>query len=138
MRQGRRLDGVIRSIQDNSHEFGGMEVARTAVGGVKSTKRLTDTDKLLRALRDMLEVLSGLEFKQDPTPVLQVVGVICAGLQMQLIRMGCYRGSVAVVFREVIVEVPVVVAEFGALTKLLVTAACLKVCYSFHGCCPNG
>lgn len=37
MRQGKRLDGVIRSVEDNTHKFGGIEVARTAAGGEMST-----------------------------------------------------------------------------------------------------
>lgn len=131
MRQGRRLDGVIRSIEDNTHEFGGIEVARTAAGGEKSTKWLSDADKLLKSLRDMLGLLCGLVgWKKDSTKRLQVVGVVCAGLKMQVIRMGRWReGGVAVVCREKIVGVPVGVEELKELSKLLVMVASMKVSF---------
>lgn len=129
MRQGRRLDGVIRSVGDNTHEFGGIEVARTAAGGEKSTKRLRDAKKLLKALRDMLGALSGLvEWKKDSTRRLQVVGVVCAGLEMQVIRMGRWRtAGVAVVARETAVQVPVEVEGLKGLFKLLIMVASVKV-----------
>lgn len=131
MRRGRRLDGVIRSIEDSTHEFGGIEVARTAAGGVKSTKWLTDAEKLLKALRDMLGLLCGLVgWKKDSTKRLQVVGVVCAGLKMQVIRMGRWReGGVAVVSRENIVGVPVGVEELTELSKLLIMVASTKVSF---------
>lgn len=129
MRRGRRLDGVIRSIEDNTHEFGAIEVARTAAGGQNSTKWLSDEGKLLKALRDMLGLLCGLVgWKKDSTKRLQVVGVVCAGLKMKVIRMGRWReGGVAVVSRENICGVPVGVEELKELSKLLVMVASLKV-----------
>lgn len=128
MRQGRRLDGVIRTVEDNTQEFGGIEVARTAHGGRTSTKWLSDTEKLLKALRDMLGVLCGVVGRWKEGPGLQVVGVVCAGLKMQVIRMGHWReGAVAVVSRERIVEVPVEVQEFKELVNLLVMVATMKV-----------
>lgn len=129
MRQGKRLDGVIRSVEDNTHEFGGIEVARTAAGGEMSTKWLTDAEKLLKALRDMLGSLCGLAgWKKNSTQRLQVVGVVCAGLKMQVMRMGRWReGVVAVVSREVIVEVPVEVEQLKVLLKLLVMVASMRV-----------
>lgn len=129
MRQGRRLDGVIRSTGDEAHEFGGMEVARSAAGGLKSTKRLGDEEKLLKALRDMLAVLCGLvNVLGEDKPSLQVVGVLCAGLKMQVIKMGCYReGGVAVVLRQQVVEIPEELNGLTGLTKVLVMVASMKV-----------
>ncbi|RPB07510.1 hypothetical protein P167DRAFT_540071 [Morchella conica CCBAS932] len=128
MRQGRRLDGVIRSTGDEAHEFGGMEVARSAAGGLKSTKRLGDEEKLLKALRDMLAVLCGLvNVSGEDKPSLQVVGVLCAGLKMQVIKMGCYReGCVAVVRRQQVVEIPEELNGLTGLTKVLVMVASMK------------
>ncbi|KAH8152302.1 uncharacterized protein LAJ45_03729 [Morchella importuna] len=128
MRQGRRLDGVIRSTGDEAHEFGGMEVARSAAGGLKSTKRLGDEEKLLKALRDMLAVLCGLvNVLGEDKPSLQVVGVLCAGLKMQVIKMGCYReGGVAVVLRQQVVEIPEELNGLTGLTKVLVMVASMK------------
>lgn len=77
---GPRLDGVIRTVEDDYYEYGGMEVARS-FGGVTSTKWLSDSLKLAKALRDMLFRLHEL-VDHDAAIVkrLQVVGVFNAGM----------------------------------------------------------
>ena len=76
---GPRLDGIIRSVEDDFCEYGGIEVARS-FGGVTSTKWLSDSLKLVKALRDMLFQLHEL-VDHDPAILkrLQVVGVFNAG-----------------------------------------------------------
>lgn len=80
LKAGPRLDGVIRSIEDDFYEYGGIEVARS-FSGVTSTKWLSDSLKLVKALRDMLFRLHEL-VDHDGTIVkrLQVVGVFNAGI----------------------------------------------------------
>ncbi|KAA8895331.1 hypothetical protein FN846DRAFT_911897 [Sphaerosporella brunnea] len=80
MKSGPRLDGIIRSLDDNTLEFGGMEVARTSHGGTSSTKLLNDTRKLGKALRDMLGRLCQVAVHESVRGQLQVVGFIAAGL----------------------------------------------------------
>lgn len=77
----------------------------------------------------MLGSLCGLEgWRKDSTKRLRVVGVVCAGLEVRVVRVGRWReGVVAVVSREVIVEVPVEIEQLKVLSKLLVMVASMKV-----------
>lgn len=79
LKTGRRLDAIIRTIEDNSHEYGGMEVARS-FRDVTSSKWLGDDFKLTKALRDMLFRLHELvDHDNSIVKKLQVVGVLNAG-----------------------------------------------------------
>ncbi|RPB02508.1 hypothetical protein L873DRAFT_408029 [Choiromyces venosus 120613-1] len=121
MKLGPRLDAIIRTAEDDYHEFGAMEVARTFTGGVNSTKWLGDAFKLSKALRDMLFRLQELvDGDGGRRRRVQVVGICTAGLALQVVRMGCPaagRGFVALVKREGVVQVPKGVA--GGLAELL-------------------
>lgn len=80
LKTGRRLDAIIRTVEDDYHEYGGMEVARS-FRGVTSSKWLGDTFKLAKALRDMLFRLHELvDHDNDMAKKLQVVGVFNAGM----------------------------------------------------------
>lgn len=77
---GRRLDAIIRTVEDDYFEYGGMEVART-FNGITSSKWLGDSFKLAKALRDMLFRLHGLvDHNEAIVKRLQVVGVFNAGM----------------------------------------------------------
>lgn len=77
---GRRLDAIIRTVEDDYFEYGAMEVART-FNGVTSSKWLGDSFKLAKALRDMLFRLHGLvDHNEAIVKRLQVVGVFNAGM----------------------------------------------------------
>lgn len=79
LKTGRRLDAIIRTIEDNYHEYGGMEVAKS-FRDVTSSKWLNDNFKLAKALRDMLFRLHELvDHDNAITKRLQVVGVLNAG-----------------------------------------------------------
>jgi hypothetical protein len=125
---GPKMDGIIRSIKDHSEEFGAMEVASSFGSvGTKSTKLLVDTNKLIKTLRDMLFALhQRVNFDPAVTGKLQVVGIMCAGLQVQFLRLYC-KGHVSVLVRERIEEVPVDCLEFKGLKRLLVKFAMMKV-----------
>lgn len=74
-----------------------------------SSKALSDAQKLARALRDMLFRLhERVNHEKGAERELQVVGVVTAGVGMQVLRMGCWGGGgVAVLMREKGMEVPV-------------------------------
>lgn len=79
LKTGRRLDAIIRTIEDDYHEYGGIEVARS-FRGVTSSKWLNDNFKLAKALRDMLFCLHELvDHDNAIAKKLQVVGVLNAG-----------------------------------------------------------
>ena len=127
-RTGPKLDAVIRTVEDNTHEFGGVEVARTDAGGAGSTKRLGDAGKLVRAMRDMLFRLhERVGHDEGVVRRVQVVGVVCAGVKMQAMRMGCWRGGVAVLVPEMELEVPVEIGGAKRLWQILAGVQRLKV-----------
>lgn len=131
-RIGPRLDAVIRTVEDDTHEYGGMEVARS-YSGETSSKWLGDTFKLAKALRDMLHRLH-VRVNHDENVVrrLQVVGVFCAGVKIQTIRMGCWKGGVAVLFKDTVMEVPVDIEGITELCKVIAGVQRIKVCWTFR------
>lgn len=129
---GPKIDGIIRSIEDDSLEFGSMEVSKSwgGVGG-KSTKRLGDINKVIKSLRDMLfELHKRVEFNPAVTQNIQVVGIICCGLTVQFFRM-YGKGHIAVLKREAIEKVPVDCSNFEDLKRLIVKFAMIKVLSAF-------
>ncbi|KAI5814154.1 hypothetical protein BZA77DRAFT_319719 [Pyronema omphalodes] len=109
-KNGSRLDGILRSVEDDSLEFFCMEIASTFQGGVTSTKWLGDSHKLVRAMRDMLGRVVQRGGKQ-------VVGVVAAGLTLEVWRMYHFKGYTCVLKRERIQTVP---SKVERLTDLLV------------------
>lgn len=125
---GPKVDGIIRSIEDDSLEFGSMEVSKSwgGVGG-KSTKRLGDIEKMIKTLRDMLfQLHERVEFNPAVTKKIQVVGIICGGLKVQFFRMYSV-GYIAVLKREAIEMVPIECSGFANLKKLITKFAMIKV-----------
>jgi len=133
MKIGARLDAIIRTVEDDYYEYGGMEAAKTFVGGERSTKWLGDGFKLCRALRDMLMRLhvllgdeEGEEIKGERKKI-QVVGVATGGLALQWVRMGNVGGYVCCLQRERVMGVPKSVGGLHELMKLLMSVAQMKV-----------
>ncbi|KAH0614004.1 uncharacterized protein H6S33_005890 [Morchella sextelata] len=123
---GRRLDAIIRTVEDDPYEYGAMEVART-FNGVTSSKWLGDFFKLAKALRDMLFRLHGLvDHDEAVVKKLQVVGVFNAGLSFQLIRMSHPKGFVCLLNAEKMQQVPNSVQELVKLFKVLMNVALMK------------
>jgi hypothetical protein len=83
MKSDPRLDGIVRSADDESHEFCAIEFAPKLRGGTFATKGFSDSAKLQKVLRDMLSRLITL-VDQDAQIVkrLQVVGISTAGLNI--------------------------------------------------------
>ena len=129
MKLGARLDAIIRTVEDDYYEYGGMEVART-FNGVTSTKWLGDEFKLVRAMRDMLFRLHELVGGERGTR-LQVIGVTTAGLRCQWARLGCRAGYVCLLDKEKMGIVPMAVGGLHELLKLLMSVAQMKVGLSF-------
>lgn len=130
-RIGPRLDAVIRTVEDDTHEYGGMEVARS-YSGQTSSKWLGDTFKLAKALRDMLHRLHvRVEHDEKVARKLQVVGVFCAGVKIQTVRLGCWKGGVAVLIKDPVMEVPVAIEGMTGLCKVIAGVQRIKVCQPF-------
>ena len=128
MKSGPRLDGLVRSVDDDTHEFCAIEAAPRLRGGISSTKWLHDKAKLGKVLRDMLSRLITLADHDARTVrCLQVVGISTAGLTMQVSRM-CHRGGyVSLLTSETPRAVPRAVAQFQELLKFLVAFVQIKV-----------
>lgn len=146
LKTGRRLDAIIRTIEDNSHEYGGMEVARS-FRDVTSSKWLGDDFKLTKALRDMLFRLHELvDHDNSIVKKLQVVGVLNAGtsrtqpelalsinsdlspgLALQIIHMNHPNGYVCLLQREKLQHVPTSVQDLMKLLHLLKRVSQMKV-----------
>jgi hypothetical protein len=129
MKTGPRLDGVVRSVDDDSREFCAIESARRLRGGTSSTKWLSDNAKLQKVLRDMLSRLVTL-VDNDPQIVrrLQVVGISTAGLHLQVTRLCHRKGYVCLSTREQLFSVPDDVMQVKQLLLLLVAVVRTKVC----------
>lgn len=126
-RIGPRLDAVIRTVEDDTHEYGGMEVARSYTGQT-SSKWLGDMFKLAKALRDMLHRLhERVDHDEDVVRKLQVVGVLCAGVKIQTVRMGCWKGGVGLLVKDPPMEVPVSVEGLTGLYKVIAGVQRMKV-----------
>lgn len=116
---GSRLDGILRGVEDDYLEFFCMEIANTFQGGVTSTKWLGDSHKLVRAMRDMLGRVVQRGGKQ-------VVGVVAAGLTLEIWRMFYYKGYTCVLKRERIHTVPTKVERLTDLLMLLSSVVRIK------------
>ncbi|KAA8894156.1 hypothetical protein FN846DRAFT_895348 [Sphaerosporella brunnea] len=125
MKSGPRLDGIIRSIDDDVFEYGGTEVARTFQGGTKSTKWMHDSRKLAKALRDMLHRLCQAAHKSKRGKV-QVVGFITAGLVLESFRLCNPQGYVCVLKRQSRQQVPTSVKHLKILLSLLISVVQMK------------
>jgi hypothetical protein len=102
-RLGPKLDGIIRSTAHDYLEFGAIEAAKD-FKGTGATKWIEDGAKLRGVLRDMLVRLHDL-VDDESVRKLQTVGIICAGLKMQLVRCwGRRRGGVVFTVSEARVE----------------------------------
>jgi hypothetical protein len=112
---------MLRTVEDDFHEFFCMEISNTFQGGDTSTKWLDDSQKLFRSLRDMLGRLAQRGGKQ-------VVGAVAAGLKLAIWRMYHSKGYTCVLKRERIQTVPSKVENLKELLLLLSYVARMKVC----------
>jgi hypothetical protein len=129
MKSGPRLDGIVRSVDDDSHEFCGIEAAPRLRGGTSATKWLSDNAKLQKVLRDILSALAAaVAHERRVVQRLQVVGISTAGLACQVSRM-CHRaGYVCVFTKETLNKIPDHIGQFKQLLLFLAAFAQVKVC----------
>src|SRR5690606_28562849 len=101
-------------------ELGAIEVAKS-YDGPGATKVLNDSRKLRSVLRDMLARLQE-EVGPEAVEKVQTVGVLNAGLKMQLVRCwGRKQGAVVLAWAEGMDEFPTGVEELGKLWLLMKT-----------------
>lgn len=133
MRSGPHLDGIIRSVEDDSHEYGGMEVIKTFHGSTTSRKWLNDNLKLIKALRDMFDRQHELvEHDTSVVKQLQVVGFVTGGLVLSILRLCHPDGYVCVLQRETLQHVPTEVKRLKQLLLLLTKVVQVKAV--LHAC----
>jgi hypothetical protein len=128
MRSGPHLDGIIRSVEDDLCEYGGMEAIKTFHGSTTSTKWLDDTQKLVKALRDMFDRLHELvEHDSGLVGALQVVGFISGGRWLESFRLCHPGGYVCVLQRDGLQQAPTDVKQLKQLLLLLAKIVQMKV-----------
>jgi hypothetical protein len=128
MKSGPRLDGIVRSVDDDCHEFCAIEAAPRLRGGTSSTKWLSDNAKLLKVLRDMLSQLaSAVAYERRIVQQLQVVGISTAGLTMQVSRMCHRKGYVCLFTRDLLLNIPDDVKQLKQLLLFLAAFVQTKV-----------
>lgn len=124
---GCRLDGVVRTVEDEAYEYAGIEVAKKWQDHT-SSKSLNDSRKLIRALRDMLRRLHGrVNNRKDVVHKLQVVGLLNQGLRLQVLRMCHPHGYVCLLMRGEDHRVPSIASEIVDLLRLIVHLVQVKV-----------
>lgn len=108
-------------------EYGAIEVARS-FESTRTTKWLTDSAKLVHALRAMLVRLHTL-VNYDPAAVrsLQVVGLLNAGMNMQTVRMSALSANVFLLQRGKIRSVPSSVGGLKGVFALMKSVVMFKV-----------
>lgn len=124
---GRRFDGILRSVEDHSHEFGALEAARQLPGGTETTKWMSDCRKLGRALRDMLSRLHEVVGHEPGVfEKLQVVGIFTAGRELRMCRMCHPKGYLCLLKWEGTHTFPTSVPQLQQLLMLLAHVVQMK------------
>jgi hypothetical protein len=126
-KSGPRMDGMLRSLTEDSHEFCAIEAAPHLRGGPLATKWLSDRAKLVKVMRDMLGRLIAVS-RYDATIVkdLQVVGVSIAGLVVQFSRL-CYgNGYVTLLATEPPQSLPSDIDQIQDLLEVLPMVLSIK------------
>ncbi|KAG0132707.1 hypothetical protein HOY82DRAFT_605992 [Tuber indicum] len=125
--------GIIRSLENDYHEYGGIEDGPSFGGCVREREWLVDNFKLLKSLRDMLKRLDKL-VQNNPhvRQRMQVVGISTAGLAMQYAYLGYSPvgyspvGYVYLLQRGEIMHVTTSIEGFPNILRMLVTVARVK------------
>jgi hypothetical protein len=121
MRIGPRLDGLVRSDDDKTHEFCAIECGRTESGGSTATKVLHDKEKIYKVLQDMLQRLVAVSSHDNRVVSrLQTVGISTVGTTMQVPRLSRGNGYVSLLSLEPACSIPQDVSHLGHFLYLLV------------------
>lgn len=125
---GARVDGIVRTIEDDSYEYAVMEAGKVQKTTTTS-KWLNDALKLARALRDILRRLQELVHNDDDmVRTLEVPGILTMGLSLQVLRISRPRGYICLLTREKEEKVPTDVRHLRDLLHLLKSMVRAKVC----------
>ncbi|RPB17678.1 hypothetical protein P167DRAFT_7322 [Morchella conica CCBAS932] len=125
----RRFDAIIHTLAESPVlEYGAIEVAKS-FESVHARKWSSDSSKLVLALHAMLARLRGA-VENDPEAVrrLQVVGLMNAGLRMQIMRMGVVGrgGNVSVLQRGRVKALPTEVGALRGVFAVMISVVMFK------------
>ncbi|CAG8665210.1 8242_t:CDS:1, partial [Acaulospora morrowiae] len=102
---GKKGDGIFR-LRKKRLEFGAIEAGRNWEG-TKGTKLLTDSLKMSKMLKDMINVLATeCDMKEDVLRKLQIAGILQGANMMQVITVDLPMGYVTRIHRRKFYEVP--------------------------------
>ncbi|KAG0132713.1 hypothetical protein HOY82DRAFT_606095 [Tuber indicum] len=121
-------NGIIRSFENDYHEYGGIEDGPSFGGCVREREWLVDNFKLLKSLRDMIKRLDKL-VQNNPhvRQRMQVVRISTAGLAMQYAYLGHSPvGYVYLLQRGEIMHVTTSIEGFPNILPMLVKVARVK------------
>ncbi|CAG8527891.1 13884_t:CDS:2, partial [Acaulospora morrowiae] len=100
-----RSDGIFR-LRKKHLEFGAIEAGRNREG-TKGTKLLTDSLKMSKMLKDMINALATeCNMKEDVLRKLQIAGILQGANMMQVITVDLPKGYVTRIHRRKFYEVP--------------------------------
>jgi hypothetical protein len=123
---------VIRSIEKGLYEYGAIKFTEPDSSESPANterRRLQDTIGLVKVLQDMLFMLHDRVGHNEVTiRKMQVVGFMCAGRKIEMMRMGCWKGSVAVLVKVSPMNVPLRDERALDLLKIIVYVHRMKVC----------
>jgi hypothetical protein len=122
-----RLDAVVKTFENGFDEFSGVEIARGYAGGETSTKWLSDSFKLAKVLADMLHCLhKRARHDEAVSKTLRVAGVICNGLKLQMMRMECHKGAIAILTKDEPIQVSFTVEGLENLFQIIAEVSRMK------------
>ncbi|KAH0608083.1 uncharacterized protein H6S33_002135 [Morchella sextelata] len=125
----RRFDAIIHTLAESPVlEYGAIEVAKS-FESVHARKWSSDSSKLALALHAMLARLRGaVENDAEAVRRLQVVGLMNAGLRMQVVRMGVVGkgGNVAVLQRGRVKALPTEVGALRGVFAVMISVVMFK------------
>ncbi|KAL0635500.1 hypothetical protein Q9L58_005548 [Maublancomyces gigas] len=120
---GPRYDAIIHTPRElDPIEYAAIEVSRSAESdeSLPSKKYLTDSIKLVTGLHSMLRRLHILVDRDaDTIAELQVVGILNAGLNMQIIRMNSPNSNVFLLTRGSVRSIPTTIETLGTIFPLM-------------------
>ncbi|CAG8519357.1 7616_t:CDS:2, partial [Funneliformis caledonium] len=122
---GKKGDGIFR-LRNNHLEFGAIEAGRNWEGS-KGTKFLTDSLKMCKMLKDILnELASECNMKEDIVRKLQTAGILQGANMMQVITADLPMGYVTRIRRRKFYEVPSRLSNYQSLAFIIMEVLALK------------
>ncbi|CAG8661561.1 7912_t:CDS:2, partial [Funneliformis mosseae] len=118
--------GMEIELRNNHLEFGAIEAGRNWEGS-KGTKFLTDSLKMCKMLKDILnELASECNMKEDIVRKLQTAGILQGANMMQLITVDLPMGYVTRICRRKFYEVPSRLSNYQSFAFIIMEVLALK------------